>query len=95
MYASMVGPIQAATSDLLAEANGSMRITYLAQAAPSSCEDTSAVVLAAASLPPSGTRAHTRSVMNSRTARATSGELETAWVSVTNGFPLSASPSSH
>jgi hypothetical protein len=27
MYASIVGPIQAATSDLLADANGSMRIT--------------------------------------------------------------------
>ena len=36
-----------------------------------------------------GTRAHTRSVRNSRTARATSGALETAWVSVTvDGTPV-------
>ena len=53
------------------------------------------MVLAAVSPPLPGTRAHTRSVMNSRTARATSGELDTAWVSVTNGFPGSSAPSSH
>ncbi len=52
MYASMVGPIQAARSDLLAGANGSVAITWQARAAPSGGRDTSARGPPAASLLP-------------------------------------------
>ena len=50
-------------------------------------EDTSDVALATASPSPVRTRAHTRSVRNSRTALATSGALDTAWTRVTNDLP--------